>query len=130
MLRTLATDAGPRRWLARRPRARALGLLPALPAAAAVAAPGDSMRDTQQWVFYMMNVQPAWQVTEGAGVTVAVIDSGVDGDVSVLSGGTVISGPDLTGLHTSPQNPNWGDARHVDGVHHRRARHTTAVTTG
>ena len=25
-----------------------------------------------------MNVQPAWQVTEGSGVTVAVIDSGVD----------------------------------------------------
>jgi Subtilase family len=87
----------------------ALGLLPALPAAAAVAAPGDSIRDTQEWVFSMLNVQPAWQVTEGAGVTVAVIDSGVDGDVSVLSGGTVISGPDLTGLHTSPQNPNWGD---------------------
>jgi Subtilase family len=87
----------------------ALGLLTALPAAAAVAAPGDSIRDTQEWVFSMLNVQPAWQVTEGAGVTVAVIDSGVDGDVSVLSGGTVISGPDLTGLHTSPQNPNWGD---------------------
>jgi hypothetical protein len=87
----------------------ALGLLPALPAAAAVGAPGDSIRDTQEWVFSMLNVQPAWQVTEGAGVTVAVIDSGVDGDVSVLSGGTVISGPDLTGLHTSPQNPNWGD---------------------
>jgi subtilase family protein len=87
----------------------ALGLLPALPAAAAVGAPGDSIRDTQEWVCSMLNVQPAWQVTEGAGVTVAVIDSGVDGDVSVLSGGTVISGPDLTGLHTSPQNPNWGD---------------------
>jgi hypothetical protein len=87
----------------------ALGLLPALPAAAAVDAPGDSIRDTQEWVFSMLNVQPAWQVTEGAGATVAVIDSGVDGDVSVLSGGTVISGPDLTGLHTSPQNPNWGD---------------------
>ena len=86
----------------------ALGLLPALPAAAAVAAPGDSVRDTQQWVFNMMNVPPAWQVTEGSGVTVAVIDSGVYPDVSDLSGGTVIAGPDFTGLHTSPQNPNWG----------------------
>ena len=87
----------------------ALGLLPALPAAAAVDARSDSIRDTQEWVFSMLNVQPAWQVTEGAGVTVAVIDSGVDGNVSVLSGGTVISGPDFTGQHTSPQNPNWGD---------------------
>jgi hypothetical protein len=86
----------------------ALGLLPALPAAGAVNAPGDPIRDSQEWVFNMMNVQPAWQVTEGSGVTVAVIDSGVDGNVSVLSGGTVISGPDYTGLHTSPQNANWG----------------------
>ena len=88
--------------------AAALGLLPALPAAAAVAAPGDSVRDTQQWVFNMMNVTPAWQVTEGSGVTVAVIDSGVDPNVSDLSGGSVVSGPDLTGLHTSPQDPAWG----------------------
>lgn len=86
----------------------ALGLLPALPAAGAVNAPGDSIRDSQQWVFNMMNIQPAWQVTEGSGVTVALIDSGVDSNVSVLSGDTVISGPDFTGLHTSPQNPNWG----------------------
>ena len=28
--------------------------------------------------------------------------------MSDLSGGTVISGPDYTGLHTSPQNANWG----------------------
>jgi hypothetical protein len=86
----------------------ALGLLPALPAAGAVAAPSDSVRDTQQWVFDMMHVQDAWQVTEGSGVTVAVIDSGVYPDVSDLSGGSVTSGPDFTGLHTSSQNANWG----------------------
>jgi Subtilase family len=105
MLRTPRTLG---RALAAGGLAAALGLLPALPAAGAVNAPGDSIRDSQQWVFNMMNVQPAWQVTEGSGVTVALIDSGVDSNVSVLSGGTVISGPDLTGLHTSPQNPNWG----------------------
>jgi hypothetical protein len=85
-----------------------LGLLPALPAAAAVSAPADAVRDSQQWVFNMTDVEPAWQVTEGSGVTVAVIDSGVYPDVSDLSGDTVVQGPDLTGLHTSPQNPNWG----------------------
>ena len=105
MLRTPRTLG---RALAAGGLAAALGVLPALPAAGAVSAPGDSIRDSQQWVFNMMNVQPAWQVTEGSGVTVALIDSGVDQNVSVLSGGTVISGPDLTGLHTSPQNPNWG----------------------
>jgi Subtilase family len=105
MLRTPRTLG---RALAAGGLAAALGLLPALPAAGAVNAPGDSIRDSQQWVFNMMNVQPAWQVTEGSGVTVALIDSGVDQNVSVLSGDTVISGPDFTGLHTSPQNPSWG----------------------
>jgi Subtilase family len=102
MLRTLG------RALAGGGLAATLGLLPVLPAAAAVNAPGDAVRDTQQWVFNMMNVAPAWQVTEGSGVTVAVIDSGVYPNVSDLSGGTVVSGPDFTGLKTSPQNANWG----------------------
>jgi subtilisin family serine protease len=88
--------------------AAVLGLLPALPAAAAVSAPTDAVRDSQQWVFNMMNVEPAWQVTEGSGVTVAVIDSGVYPDVSDLSGSTVTQGPNFTGLNTSPNNSNWG----------------------
>lgn len=88
--------------------ALALGLLPALPAAGAVAAPADTVRDSQQWVFTMMNVQSAWQVAEGSGVTVAVIDSGVYPYVSDLSENSVIAGPDLTGLRTSSLNPNWG----------------------
>lgn len=83
-------------------------VLPALPAAAAVAAPADAIRNSQQWVFDMMDVPAAWQVTEGSGVTVAVIDSGVYPYVSDLSGGTVIQGPNLTGLSTPPSNPNWG----------------------
>jgi type VII secretion-associated serine protease mycosin len=98
----------PGRVLAGAGLAAVLAVLPALPAAGAVAAQGDAIRDSQQWVFDMMDVQPAWQVTEGSGVTVAVIDSGVYPDISDLSGDTVIPGPDLTGLSTSPTNPNWG----------------------
>jgi subtilisin family serine protease len=79
-----------------------LGLLTALPAAA------DAVRDDQMWVFDMLNTGPAWDATEGSGVTVAVIDSGVDPDVSDLTG-SVVTGPDYTGLHTSPQNSNWGE---------------------
>ncbi len=79
-------------------------VVPALWPAAAAA---DSIRDSQQWVLQMLDVQPAWAVTQGAGVTVAVIDSGVDPDVSDLSG-SVTTGPDYTGVHTSPANPNWG----------------------
>ena len=46
-------------------------------------------------------------MTQGAGVTVAVIDSGVNPDVSDLSG-SVTTGPDYTGVSTRPASPNWG----------------------
>jgi subtilisin family serine protease len=67
----------------------------------------DSIRNNQQWVLSMMNVQAAWQLTEGAGVKVAVLDSGVDPYVSDLTG-SVLTGPDYTGVDTSSANPNWG----------------------
>jgi type VII secretion-associated serine protease mycosin len=54
-----------------------------------------------------MNVPAAWPQTQGTGVTVAVIDSGVDPDVSDLMG-SVITGPDLSGVSTRPSDPNWG----------------------
>jgi subtilisin family serine protease len=81
-----------------------LGVLPALPARAA---PVDSVRDQQLWVLDMMHVPDAWDVTYGSGVIVAVIDSGVNPDVSDLTG-SVVTGRDYTGVHTSPDNPNWG----------------------
>ena len=73
----------------------------------AVPARADSIRDSQQWVFSMLNVASAWQLTEGEGVTVAVVDSGVDGHVSDLTG-QVSTGPDFTGVSTKDSNPNWG----------------------
>ena len=54
-----------------------------------------------------MNVPAAWALTEGAGVTVAVIDSGVYPDVSDLAG-SVTDGPDYTGVSTGRGNPDWG----------------------
>jgi type VII secretion-associated serine protease mycosin len=98
-----------RRMLGRRPSAvlAVLGcaaLLAVLPSTAAAA---DTIRDNQQWVLNMMNVPAAWQLTQGAGVTVAVIDSGVNPHVSDLTG-SVITGPDYTGVSTRPSNPNWG----------------------
>ncbi len=80
-----------------------LALLPALAAAPAMA---DGVRDQQYWIFQMLQVPDPG--TGGSGVTVAVLDSGVDPDVSDLTG-TVIPGPDLTGTHTSPSDPNWGE---------------------
>ena len=70
-------------------------------------ATADSIRDNQQWVLDMLNVEAAWPVTQGAGVTVAVIDSGVNPDVSDLTG-SVTTGPDYTGVTTSPSSPDWG----------------------
>jgi Subtilase family len=95
--------------------AAALGLVAACAGTAAtagvVAAPAalaDSVRDGQLWALQMMNVPSAWQAgNEGQGVTVAVLDSGVAPNVSDLSG-SVVTGPDLTGVSTSPGNPDWG----------------------
>jgi type VII secretion-associated serine protease mycosin len=102
MLRMRGTTG---RVLAGTAAAVTLGALTVLPAAPAAA---DSVRDQQTWVLNMLDVPGAWQVSEGSGVTVAVIDSGVDADVSDLTG-SVITGPDYTGLHTSPQNADWGE---------------------
>jgi Subtilase family len=101
--------AGPgrlgRKWLAG--VGVAVGCLQAAGALLAVPARADAVRDSEMWVLDALNVQPAWAITKGQGVTVAVIDSGVNGDVSDLTG-AVIQGPDLTGVHTPPSDPNWG----------------------
>ena len=67
----------------------------------------DGVRDGQQQVLDMLDVPAAWNVTHGQGVTVAVLDSGVDPKVSDLAG-SVITGPDLTGVSTPPSSPDWG----------------------
>ena len=84
-----------------------LAALPAAPALGAAAAPADSIRTNEQWVLSMLDAEAAWSVTRGAGVTVAVIDSGVNPYVSDLSG-SVITGPDYTGVSTSPSSKEWG----------------------
>src|SRR5579875_3508161 len=70
-------------------------------------AAADSVRQGQQWVLSMLDAQGAWTVSRGQGVTVAVLDSGVDPAVSSLAG-SVVTGPDLTGAGTPPGNPDWG----------------------
>jgi type VII secretion-associated serine protease mycosin len=70
-------------------------------------ASADSVRDAQQWVLNAIDVPAVWLQTQGQGVTVAVIDSGVQPDVSDLAG-SVLTGPDLTGVGTPPTSPDWG----------------------
>jgi type VII secretion-associated serine protease mycosin len=63
--------------------------------APAGAASADTIRDAQYWLSDY-GVQQAWQTTRGAGVTVAVIDTGVDGSVRELQG-AVVGGTDVSG---------------------------------
>lgn len=81
--------------------AAAAGTLLAPPASA------DTVRSTEAWVLSALNVQQAWSVTQGQGVVVAVIDSGVDSHVSDLTG-QVHRGPDFTGVRTPPSSNFWG----------------------
>ncbi|HEV3295656.1 MAG TPA: S8 family serine peptidase [Streptosporangiaceae bacterium] len=75
--------------------------------AAAVPAHADVVRDQEMWVLNMVHAPQAWNVTRGQGVTVAVIDSGVFPSVSDLTG-SVVSGPDLSGVSTPVSDPAWG----------------------
>ncbi|MEV4016968.1 S8 family serine peptidase [Nonomuraea angiospora] len=55
----------------------------------------NPVREQQQWVLDALNVEQAWTVTKGEGITVAVVDSGVDDQVKELKG-RVTAGPDMT----------------------------------
>jgi subtilisin family serine protease len=84
--------------------AAAIGLATSVPAAAS---PADLVRAQQDWVLEMLGVESAWPLSEGANVTVAVIDSGVNPDVSDLEG-AVTTGSNFTDLNTPASNPHWG----------------------
>ncbi|MBG6212870.1 type VII secretion-associated serine protease mycosin [Cryobacterium sp. CAN_C3] len=74
----------------------------------ASAAHADQIRDLQYWLTDY-GFTGAWNTTRGAGVTVAVIDSGVDGSVAELNG-VVTGGTDVSGLGSADgQTPVAGD---------------------
>ena len=74
--------------------ASVLGFAPAI-AAATLAGHGNTTRD-QEWWLAGLHVTRAWQQSEGAGITVAVLGTGVDASYPGLAG-SVITGPDYTG---------------------------------
>ena len=101
------------RPVARLRRRSLAGVLAALLAAPAVAvgtvgaARADTVRQQELWVLNEINVAGAWRHTHGSGVTVALIDSGVNGHVPDLTG-SVMTGRDFSGVNTLATNPDWG----------------------
>jgi len=73
---------------------------------AARTAPADLYRG-QQWTLDSLHISRAWKYSRGNGVTVAVLDTGVDGHQPDLSG-RVIDGPDFTGHARKPGGRYWG----------------------
>lgn len=86
-------------------------LLLALLAPAAAPARADWVRDLEWWLDDY-GIRAAWQTTRGQGVTVAVIDSGVDGAhpdlAGAVAGGTDVSGHGRSngqrGIGTNPDH--------------------------
>lgn len=111
MLGTAASPAGP----GSPARRLALAVLLLLGAAVAMAAfsveagtaRADDVRDAQMWVLDDLRASQAWTASEGHGVTVAVLDSGVNPDVTDLAR-SVTTGPDFTHTQTPASNPAWG----------------------
>lgn len=64
----------------------------AAPPASAVPNPADG-----EWWFDAWGITDIWERTQGAGMTVAVVDTGVQASVPELSGGVVLPGTDLVG---------------------------------
>ena len=73
---------------------------------AASASAADGVRG-QEWWLTKLHVTKAWQSTRGKGVTVAVLDTGVDPKQADLAG-AVITGPDYTGAGRVSGGPFWG----------------------
>ena len=89
-----------------------LALLLGIPLAAPVpAAHADQVRERQYWIADY-GIDRAWSITRGAGVRIAIIDTGIDGSHQDLLG-AVVGGTDVSGLGSSNgQTPVGSDRRH------------------
>jgi Subtilase family len=90
--------------------AAAVTVLGVLGSPSAMAAPGGAARTSvrsQEWWLASLHVKAAWQTSVGAGITVAVLSTGVDLGTADLAG-DVTTGPDFSGSGRTPGSPFWG----------------------
>ena len=100
-------------------RRRPGGTLPREPPRRPSAVPPATDSLTQMpWALRRLEPSSAWPLSRGAGVTVAVIDSGVSATHPLLKG-QVLEGRDFNGLPAQPGPVRRGRARHADRRHHR-----------
>ncbi|HLP23927.1 MAG TPA: S8 family serine peptidase [Microbacteriaceae bacterium] len=93
-----------RRWVS-------AGVLTAVFSVLAAPAFADTIRDREYWLS-QYGFSEAWDVTRGAGVTVAVIDTGIDGSVADLRG-AVVGGIDQSGMGSPDgQTPVGSESEH------------------
>jgi len=95
-------------------------LVPTAAAAAPAAASAplraaDGVRDREYWLDDY-GIRAAWATTRGAGVTIAVIDTGIDGTVPELAG-AVVGGADFSGAGAADgQRPVGAEPEHATMV--------------
>ena len=69
------------------------------------------------WAQKQLAPERVWPMTDGAGITVAVVDSGVDAHTPQLAGTTVLPGVDVTTDDQSPaDNDCYGHGTFVAGI--------------
>ena len=84
----------------------AIGVSLAFIAAASSPALADQVRRNEWWL-RALHVTNAWETTRGSGVTIAVLDTGVDPAQADLTG-SVTTGPDYTNSGRTASGPFWG----------------------